>query len=88
MPKFEDIRPSQKAFFLAEARERYPEVHPIGLADRPRGFQPSPGWGCGNCDHEFRLEDVEVVDREPVCPVCGASGWELVCPVGNPVHEH
>ena len=84
MPKFEDIRPSQKAFFLAEARERYPDVDPIG----PRAFQTPLGWGCGDCGCEFRLEDVEVVDLGPVCPVCGVSGWELVGPLGIPVHEH
>jgi hypothetical protein len=88
MPTFEDIRPSQKALFLAEARERYPDVDPIGLASGPRPVHAPPRWGCGQCGCEFRLADVEVVDRGPVCPICGVSGWKLVCPLGNPVYEH
>lgn len=82
MPKFEDIRPSQKALFLSEARQRHPGVHPIGLADRPSVFHASPGWGCSDCGHEFKLEDVVVENRGPVCPVCDASGWESVFPLG------
>jgi hypothetical protein len=28
------------------------------------------------------LEDVVVENRGPVCPVCDASGWESVFPLG------
>ena len=81
MPKFEDIRPSQKALFLSEARERHPGIHPIGIADRPNVGCSTPRWGCDHCGHEFRLEDV-VVDGGPKCPICDASGWEAVFPIG------
>jgi hypothetical protein len=87
MPKFEDIRPSQKASFLSEARERHPGVHPIGLADRPNEFHSSPGWGCIDCGHEFRLEDVVVDSGGPVCPICEAAGWDSVVPLGSPTRS-
>jgi hypothetical protein len=33
-------------------------------------------------------EEILMGEREPVCLICGVAGWELVCPLGNPAHEH
>ena len=58
-----------KKAFLDEARRRYSRLNPAGL------------WYCVSDGGHLPLDDVLIVDREPRCPNCDASGWETVFPL-------
>ena len=80
--RFDDLPPEDMVSFLSEAH-RHSELDPKDTGAGPEFARLAPFWVCKGCGAEYPLEDVLVAEDQPVCPHCGASGWQFVIPHGS-----